>query len=83
MTKLMLTAMLALGLGACEGMPVDGTGVDGAAGVDSGAPDTEAPCTEWGRVSVCPDGTIGCDAMVCLSHTPPACAPGPWPCSAK
>jgi hypothetical protein len=69
-----LTLSIALwGFAGCDGMPFDAT-------ADAG---TDAECTEWGRVSTCPDGTVGCDRMVCLSYAPPACPPGPWPCTAE
>ena len=67
--------LLALLLVACDGgLPTDSD----AQARDSG---TDAACTQWGRVSTCPDGTVGCDAMVCLSHDPQACPPGPWGCA--
>ena len=63
---------LALLLSACDGMQTDS---------DAQQVDADAPCTSWGRVSTCPDGTIGCDDMICLSHEPQACPPGPWGCA--
>ena len=61
--------------GAFEGL----TTVPDAGLVDTGGTDQEGDCTQWGRISTCPDGTIGCDRMVCLSHDPNACQ-GPWGC---
>jgi hypothetical protein len=74
LTKLALALLLTTSAVACG----EGT-LDVATQVDGGAPDTEADCTQWGRISTCPDGTIGCDRAVCLSHDPSVC-PGPWPC---
>jgi hypothetical protein len=78
--KSLITALslsLALSLTACDATPFD-PAVD--VSQDSGT-DTLGDCTEWGRISTCPDGTIGCDAMVCLSHDPalPKC-PTSLPC---
>ena len=39
----------------------------------AGTPDALGDCTQWGRVSTCPDGTPGCDRMVCLSYDPTIC----------
>lgn len=79
-TTKMLLALLTLSLGACD---LDGLSVqpDAAQAPDAQVElDTEADCTEWGRVSMCADGTVGCDSMVCLSRAPRACAPSPFPC---
>lgn len=76
---------LSLTLAACDNMPLDEAN-DASADVrplvdTSLTPDTETPCTVWGRVSTCPDGTIGCDRMICLSRDPslPSC-PTSLPC---
>jgi hypothetical protein len=66
--------------GACEGTDGLPTTPDAElAPTIDGSVAPECDCTVWGRVSTCPDGTPGCDAMVCLSHEKQAC-PGPWPC---
>ncbi len=74
--KKIISTLATIGLG----IALAGCGGDGmdTSPVDTGT-DTEADCTLWGRVSTCPDGTPGCDRVVCLSHAP-RCTNDPWPC---
>jgi hypothetical protein len=80
MKNLLLSLVVSFGLTACEGAGLPG-GVDAVDAEVVGVDADERPCTSWGRVSVCPDGTVGCDAMICISHEPQACPPEPWGCA--
>jgi hypothetical protein len=74
--KRLLVLAFAL-LASCGGIDAQEPTTDAVLGpaIDSGV-DSKGDCTVWGRVSTCPDGSIGCDRMICLSHDPQPCA---WP----